>query len=145
MRPCNALQEEEELRFDADRELLDLQDAAGSAAELGGVVGGVEAAAQVYFSRMRALLHQQRLRAMVGDDWELRVNSLTGLQYYFNTDTSQPVWDKPLVLHVGFGGAVGALTRRLPAAPFPLPPRPPPFPFLCLLWLRSSFSSPSHG
>jgi hypothetical protein len=93
-------QEEEELRFDADKELMDLQDAAGSAAELGGVVGGVEAAAEVYRSRMRALLHQQRLRAMVGDDWELRVNPVTGMVYYFNTDTSQPVWDKPLVLHV---------------------------------------------
>ena len=96
---CGA-QEEEEQRFDADQELLDLRTAAGSCPEEGGVQGGVTAAAQVYRSGIRALLHQQRLRAMVGDDWDTRVDPLTGMTYYYNSDTSQSVWDMPLVLHV---------------------------------------------
>jgi hypothetical protein len=98
---CGVLvQEEEEQRFDADQELLDLRTAAGSCPEEGGVQGGVAVAAQVYRNGIKALLHQQRLRAMVGEDWEARVDPLTGMTYYFNGDTSQSVWDMPLVLHV---------------------------------------------
>jgi hypothetical protein len=93
-------QEEEEQRFDADQELLDLWNAAGSAKVEGGVEGGVAAAASLYSAALRSLMHQQRFRALVGDDWEQRVDPATSMVYFYNIDTRQMTWDRPLSVWV---------------------------------------------
>jgi hypothetical protein len=98
--PCCHFQEEEEARYDADQELLNLKAVSGTENVEGGVVGGVSAAAILYRDALRSLMHQSRLRAVTGKDWEVRMDQKSGCEFYFNTDSGQATWEKPLSVHV---------------------------------------------
>ena len=93
-------QEEEEARYDADQELLNLKAVDGTVDIEGGVVGGIPAAATLYRDALKSLMHQSRLRNLTGQDWEVRVDAKSGCDFYFNTDTGQTTWEKPLSVHV---------------------------------------------
>ena len=62
--------------------------------------GGLPAASQLYTSALKALIRKSKLRNLTGQDWELRMDNRSGYEYYYNTDTRQASWDKPLSVHV---------------------------------------------
>ena len=80
--------------------MLNLASVDGAVRVEGGVAGGMPAATALYKDTLRSLLHQSKLRNLTGQDWEQRIDSRTGIEFYFNTDTQQSSWDKPLSLHV---------------------------------------------
>ncbi len=94
------VQEEEEARFEADQEMLNLSSVDGTAHIEGGVVGGIDAAAMLYTGTLRSLVRRSKLRNLTGQDWEVRTDARSGVEFYFNTDTNQSSWEKPLSVHV---------------------------------------------
>lgn len=86
-----AVAEDEERAAEADAELLQLSGGGGSAA-------GTAAGAELYARTLRDLRHGIKVRAATGSAWEERVDEVRQEKFFYNIDTKEAVWEKPLVL-----------------------------------------------
>jgi hypothetical protein len=86
-----AVAEDEERAAEADAELLQLSGGGGSAA-------GTAAGAELYTRTLRDLRHGIKVRAATGSAWEERLDEVRQEKFFFNIDTKEAVWEKPLVL-----------------------------------------------
>jgi hypothetical protein len=85
-----AVAEDEERSAEADAELLQLSS--------DGAAGGSAAGAELYAKTLRGLQRGIRVRAVTGDAWEERTDEARQERFYYNVDTKEAVWEKPLVL-----------------------------------------------
>jgi hypothetical protein len=86
-----AMADDEERSAEADAELLQLS-ASGATAS------GAAAGEQIYTKTLRDLQRGIRVRAVTGDAWEERMDEARHERFFYNIDTKEAVWEKPLVL-----------------------------------------------
>ena len=85
-----AVADDEEREAEADAELLQLSG--------GGSAAGAAAGAELYMRTLRELRHGINVRAATGAAWEERLDEARQEKFFFNVDTKEAVWEKPLVL-----------------------------------------------
>lgn len=85
-----AVADDEEREAEADAELLQLSG--------GGSAAGAAAGAELYVRTLRELRHGINVRAATGAAWEERLDEARQEKFFFNVDTKEAVWEKPLVL-----------------------------------------------
>lgn len=102
-----AIEEEEESKANADAELLQLQDAAmmgpssttgATAASASAAMTAFQAGERIYSNTLRELRRGIRYRSVTGAAWEIRTDELSKALFYYNTDSRDASWEKPLVL-----------------------------------------------
>ena len=90
--------------------------------------------AELTYKRKRIAFHRERKRRqMTGEAWQQRIDVKSNYYFYYNTDTREAVWEKPLILakndeyvlskSLGYSGFTPDLLLRIAAYLSPYPDR----------------------
>jgi len=54
---------------------------------------------EAFFLKERAKIRSRKIkRRLTGENWEIRIDAMTKYPFYYNLDTGEAIWEKPLVL-----------------------------------------------